>query len=31
MTRIECTAEYRYFSFTGFYFGKALFGLAQRR
>ena len=29
MTRIDCAAEYRYFSFTGYYFGKASFGLAQ--
>ena len=30
MTRIDCAAEYRYFSFTGYYFGKASFGLAQQ-
>lgn len=29
MTRTMCAAEYRYFSFTGYYFGKASFGLAQ--
>ena len=30
MTRIANAAEYRYFSFTGYYFGKASFGLAQQ-
>ena len=30
MTRITNAAEYRYFSFTGYYFGKASFGLAQQ-
>jgi len=30
MTRINPAAEYRYFSFTGYYFGKASFGLAQQ-
>ncbi len=29
MTRINCAAEYRYFSFTGYYFGKVVFGLAE--
>jgi hypothetical protein len=30
MTRNQFAAEYRYFSFTGYYFGKASFGLAQQ-
>lgn len=31
MTSIARTAEYRYFYFTGFYFGKVSFGLAGQR
>ena len=31
MTRITNAAEYRYFSFTGYYFGKVVFGLAGSR
>jgi hypothetical protein len=30
MTRIANAAEYRYFSFTGYFYGKAGFGLAQQ-
>lgn len=30
MTRIANAAEYRYFSFTGYFYGKASFGLAQQ-
>jgi hypothetical protein len=30
MTRIASAAEYRYFSFTGYFYGKASFGLAQQ-
>jgi len=29
MTRISFAAEYRYFIFAGFYFGKVSFGLAE--
>lgn len=29
MIRTARTAEYRYFYFTGFYFGKVSFGLAE--
>ena len=29
MTQISRAAEYRYFYFTGFYFGKVSFGLAE--
>ncbi len=31
MTSIARAAEYRYFIFTGFYFGKDSFGLAEKR
>jgi hypothetical protein len=30
MIRIANAAEYRYFSFTGYFYGKASFGLAQQ-
>jgi hypothetical protein len=30
MTRNQFAAEYRYFSFAGYYFGKVSFGLAQQ-
>jgi len=30
MTHIANAAEYRYFSFTGYFYGKASFGLAQQ-
>lgn len=29
MTRINAKSEYRYFYFTGYFFGKGSFGLAQ--
>jgi hypothetical protein len=31
MQRITAAAEYRYFSFTNYYFGKANLGLAENR
>ncbi len=31
MQRRNATAEYRYFSFTNYYFGKANWGLAENR
>ena len=31
MTQINRAAEYRYFSFTNYYFGKATLGLAENR